>query len=94
MLTTFSGETWLASASKVVDFVDAVSAVFTRVLGTVVDVGFAAISCPAWVTDALVVEQFVDAEAVLAWIATAQVDFVLAALSCKSGRTGTTKIGN
>lgn len=56
MLTLFTGVSGLAGASVVVDTVDALTVVVARLCGTFVYIRFTSLTCPSWMTYALVSE--------------------------------------
>ena len=97
MLAFLSGETWFASARKVVDLIDALAAIQTgsvvRCLDVaIVNVDVAEFSGPSGLTNTLVAEQLVDAVAVHAVRRETQVDLVLAAFSGKAVGTFAPKV--
>lgn len=60
------------------------SAVFARIGLAVIDVGVATFTRPTRLAYAFVVEQFVHANSVFAWVAAAQIDFFLASFTGKT----------
>lgn len=94
MLALFACVTRFASASIIVNLVDALTVVATRLGRTLVDVGFAGRAAPSRMTDALVAEELVYTDAVQAGVARAEVDFLVAAFAGEAGRAVAGEVGN
>lgn len=56
MLALLSGITWLARATVIVDFVDALAVVLARLCGALVYVVLASGASPSWMAYALMIE--------------------------------------
>lgn len=94
MLTLFARVAGLAAAAIAVHEIRALSVVLAWSRGALVDVYLTGGTRPARMTDALVAEQLVHADAIEAGIAGAKVDLVVAAFAGETGRTVAAEIGN
>lgn len=68
----------------IVDLVGTLAVIATRLASALVDVDLASWTSPAWMTDALVVEELVHANAVQARIARAKVDLLMTTFSSEA----------
>ena len=92
MLTSLSSIARLAGTCVTTDLIEALSIISARFFGALVDVRFASGTSPARMTDALVIEEIVNANAVQTGISRAEIDLLVTAFARETGRAIATEV--